>query len=151
MTQSNPGWVSGYTPTPTEWNNSFSAKVDTDGAEINSGVIENTTIGATSPSTGNFTNISVTTQMTLGTGLTRWTSGSDGVTEGGSNTGSNWQLVAYNDAGSVLLTAITVSRATGRIKLILLTDAVNDAAAASGGVAVGELYRNGSIVMQRVA
>lgn len=151
MTQSNPGWVSGYTPTPAEWNNTFSAKVDTDDAEINSGVIEGTTIGATNPSTGTFTNLSVTTQMTLGTGLTRWTSGSDGVTESGGNAGSNWQLVAYNDAGSALLTAITVTRATGRIKLLPLTNAVNDAAAASAGVAIGELYRNGSIVMQRVA
>lgn len=34
---------------------------------------------------------------------------------------------------------------------ILLTDAVNDAAAAAGGVAVGALYRNGSVVMIRVA
>lgn len=31
-----------------------------------------------------------------------------------------------------------------------LTNAVNDAAAASAGVAVGEMYRNGSVLMVRV-
>jgi hypothetical protein len=31
-----------------------------------------------------------------------------------------------------------------------LFNAVNDAAAAAGGVAVGQMYRNGSIVMVRV-
>ncbi len=31
-----------------------------------------------------------------------------------------------------------------------LTNAANDAAAASAGVAIGELYRNGSVVMIRV-
>lgn len=150
MPQSNPGWTSGYTPTPAEWNNAFTVKVDTDGGELTNGVIEGTAIGAVDPSTGNFTNISITTQMTLGTGLTRWTSGSDGVSESGSNVGSNWQLVAYSDAGTSLFTAITVRRSTGRVGLLSLTNAVNDAAAASGGVAVGELYRNGSVVMQRV-
>ncbi len=34
---------------------------------------------------------------------------------------------------------------------LTLTDAVDDAAAATAGVAVGKLYRNGSIVMIRVA
>lgn len=33
---------------------------------------------------------------------------------------------------------------------ILLSDAVNDAAAAAAGVAVGALYRNGSVLMIRV-
>lgn len=37
------------------------------------------------------------------------------------------------------------------IKLPLLTNAANDAAAASAGVVVGQFYRNGSVVMQRVA
>lgn len=32
-----------------------------------------------------------------------------------------------------------------------LTDAANDAAAASAGVAVGRLYRNGSVLMVRIA
>lgn len=32
-----------------------------------------------------------------------------------------------------------------------LTNAANDAAAATAGVSIGELYRNGSVVMVRVA
>ncbi len=32
----------------------------------------------------------------------------------------------------------------------ILTNAVNDAAAAAAGVPVGGLYRNGSVVMQRI-
>jgi hypothetical protein len=39
----------------------------------------------------------------------------------------------------------------GRLVLPLLTNAANDAAAASAGVVVGQLYRNGSAVQQRVA
>jgi hypothetical protein len=39
----------------------------------------------------------------------------------------------------------------GAITSPLLTNATNDAAAASAGVAVGQWYRNGSIMMQRVA
>jgi hypothetical protein len=39
----------------------------------------------------------------------------------------------------------------GPIKLLALTNAANDGAAASAGVAVGQIYRNGSIIMQRVA
>jgi hypothetical protein len=34
---------------------------------------------------------------------------------------------------------------------LTLTDAANDSAAASAGVAVGQLYRNGSVVMIRVS
>jgi hypothetical protein len=39
----------------------------------------------------------------------------------------------------------------GAIVMPLLTNAANDAAAAGAGVAVGQVYRNGSAVMQRVA
>jgi hypothetical protein len=39
---------------------------------------------------------------------------------------------------------------TGPISLPILFNAVNDAAAAAGGVAVGQLYRSGSICMQRI-
>jgi hypothetical protein len=37
-----------------------------------------------------------------------------------------------------------------RLTLPLLTNAADDAAAASAGIAVGQFYRNGSAVMQRV-
>lgn len=39
---------------------------------------------------------------------------------------------------------------TGTVFMPIFTNAVNDAAAAAAGVAVGQLYRNGSIVMQRI-
>lgn len=41
--------------------------------------------------------------------------------------------------------------ATGPIVLPTLTNAANDAAAATAGVIVGQIYRNGSVLMQRVA
>lgn len=37
------------------------------------------------------------------------------------------------------------------VAIATLTDAANDAAAATAGVAVGRLYRNGSILMVRIA
>lgn len=43
-------------------------------------------------------------------GLLRWRWGSDGTTESGSNSGNDFKLFAYNDAGSFLGTAITVAR-----------------------------------------
>lgn len=39
---------------------------------------------------------------------------------------------------------------TGTVDMPIFTNAVNDAAAAAAGVAVGQLYRNGSIVMLRI-
>jgi hypothetical protein len=47
------------------------------------------------------------------TGVLRWIEGVDIEAEGGSNTGSNWTLSAYSDAGSSLTTAIIANRATG--------------------------------------
>lgn len=34
---------------------------------------------------------------------------------------------------------------------VALTNAANDAAAAAAGVAIGQLYRNGSVIMVRIA
>lgn len=39
---------------------------------------------------------------------------------------------------------------TGAVFMPIFTNAVNDAAAAAAGVAIGQLYRNGSIVMLRI-
>jgi hypothetical protein len=47
--------------------------------------------------------------------------------------------------------ALSIQPSGGAITSPLLTNATNDAAAASAGVAVGQWYRNGSIMMQRVA
>jgi hypothetical protein len=56
-------------------------------------------------------------------------------------------------AGTLNLSAVYI---LGVLQKILsspntLTNAVNDAAAATAGVAVGQLYRNGSIIMVRIA
>lgn len=46
------------------------------------------------------------------------------------------------------LDALVASMAAGNLPV--LVNAVNDAAAAAAGVQVGQAYRNGSIVMQRI-
>jgi hypothetical protein len=66
----------------------------------------------------------------------------------------DWVLNRYNDAAVFLGTALSISRATGAVSLAALaasTSYASDAAAAAGGVAIGQLYRNGSAVMVRVA
>jgi hypothetical protein len=60
----------------------------------------------------------------------------------------------WNDAGTFLGTPVAINRATGAVSLAALaasTSYASDATAAAGGVAIGQLYRNGSIVMVRVA
>lgn len=47
------------------------------------------------------------------------------------------------------LDALVTAIATGAN--VALTNAANDAAAAAAGVQVGQLYRNGSVIMVRVA
>lgn len=46
---------------------------------------------------------------------------------------------------------LSLNPSGGPIKAPLLTNAANDTAASGAGVAVGQLYRNGSILMQRAA
>lgn len=92
-------------------------------------------------------------------GQNRWAVYTDGTAEGGSNAGSNFAIARYDDTGTNIVgNPISIARATGTVTigvggliLPLLTNAANDAAAASAGVAVGQLYRNASVVMQRVA
>jgi hypothetical protein len=47
--------------------------------------------------------------------------------------------------------SVSINPSGGPILMPLLTNAANDAAAATAGIAVGRLYRNGSILMQRAA
>lgn len=47
----------------------------------------------------------------------RWAIRSTSKSETGSNAGSNWQLVRYDDAGTLVDTPITVSRSTGNVTL----------------------------------
>jgi len=62
-------------------------------------------------------------------------------------------LQAVSDAGAVTTNTLTVAGliSAGDISLSGLIDAANDAAAATAGVAVNQLYRNGSVVQIRVA
>ena len=46
-------------------------------------------------------------------GLNRWLVGSSAVAEGGANTGSNFDIYRYSDAGTFISTPFTITRATG--------------------------------------
>jgi hypothetical protein len=87
-------------------------------------------------------------------GSNRWGLQVTNAAEGGSNAGSNFAIASQTDAGGNLMTPLTITRSTGNVQLPTLqasTTYANDAAAASGGVPVGGLYRNGSAVQIRVA
>ena len=58
--------------------------------------------------------------------------------------------IARGNAGATTQDILTVD-AAGYLKPGVLPNYANDAAAASGGVPVGGLYRNGSVVMYRVS
>lgn len=90
-------------------------------------------------------------------GVARWYFGLDNTTEpgGGANSGSNFQLMSCNDTGAAVRTPLSINRLTGltmlvNLSLTALTNAANDAAAASAGVAVNQVYRNGSVLQVRV-
>ena len=65
----------------------------------------------------------------------------------GGTRGLNATLTLAWTANSTL----SLNPSGGALKMPLLTNAANDAAAATAGVAVGQLYRNGSVLMQRAA
>ena len=72
----------------------------------------------------------------------------------GLTAGNNVALTTYDTGGAILGTALAVSTTTGQLSMPLLQASASfasDAAAAAGGVAVGQLYRNGSVVQVRVA
>ncbi|NOV24152.1 hypothetical protein E5S69_11580 [Cupriavidus necator] len=46
-------------------------------------------------------------------GLDRWWFSSNGVAESGSNAGSNLEIAAYDDSGTLLSTPLTITRSTG--------------------------------------
>jgi hypothetical protein len=67
--------------------------------------------------------------------------------------GDNLAIQSWN-GGALVGNAFTVLNATGAVQMPLLQASASfasDAAAAAGGVAVGQLYRNGSAVQVRVA
>ena len=101
----------------------------------------------------------------------RWRVVTDSSTESGSNAGANFSVVRFNDAGTTIDSPFVINRATGKVtmgsgvvggpssfsgafSLVSMpasTSYASDAAAAAGGVAVGQCYRNGSVVQVRVA
>jgi hypothetical protein len=91
-------------------------------------------------------------------GVVRWQVGANVTAEAGSNAGSDYEINSYTDAGVLIATAMRITRSTGNTTFggaiataALLTNAANDAAAASAGVPLNQFYRNGSVVMQRAA
>ena len=90
----------------------------------------------------------------------RWKVGVTGNSESGSNVGSDFHFTAIGDTGAQLGNPILINRATQLVTFgnqiafsgaALPTNAANDAAAASAGVAIGGVYRNGSALQVRVA
>lgn len=68
--------------------------------------------------------------------------GSDGTTGADAGKTKNYTVSS--------LTSFVGENLSGTIKLSGLTNAVDDAAAATAGVAVGQVYRNGSVLQIRV-
>jgi hypothetical protein len=111
------------------------------GAIISGGssTIDSAVIGGTTPATGKFSTLTSTgvatfnaagTSLALSTpagsyrtiqcqtsGVGRWTFGTDGTAEGGSNAGSNFYLQALDDTGAFLRNVLSVVRATGLFTL----------------------------------
>ena len=48
-------------------------------------------------------------------GVKRWYMRANGTAEGGSNTGSDWELNAYDDSGNLLSTPLKVTRSNGQV------------------------------------
>src|SRR5215471_4485313 len=54
---------------------------------------------------------------------TRWVVAQDGAAESGGNTGSNFRISRYNDAGTLIDSPMTINRATGAVTIAgLLND-----------------------------
>lgn len=68
--------------------------------------------------------------------------GSDGTTGADAGKTKNYEVST--------LTSYVASNLSGTIKMTGLTNAVDDSAAATAGVAVGQVYRNGSVLQIRV-
>lgn len=81
-----------------------------------------------------------------------------GYTQSGAGPTASVATIGGGGVGTLTLnitwtasTTLSLNPSGGPIKTALLTNAVNDAAATTAGVVVGQFYRNGSIVMQRVS
>ena len=90
-------------------------------------------------------------------GSERWVVAANNAPETGGNAGSDFIIGAVADDGissPAVQFPFQITRATGAVLLHglpALHAYANDAAAAAGGVVVGQLYRNGSVVQVRVS
>jgi hypothetical protein len=116
--------------------------------------IDQSPIGATSPSSGAFTTLTASSETVNGTlavsgasgtqrnlnfqtsGSNRWVLGASSVAESGSNVGSDFFLNRISDAGAFIDTPMSIARATG---LVTLADGltVTGALSATGAPIVG--------------
>jgi hypothetical protein len=85
-------------------------------------------------------------------GAVRWGIGpGDGVAEIGGNAGSNFSILAFNDAGSYLSTPLYIYRATGNVSISSTTASTATTAGALtvvGGVGIGgSIYAGSNIFM----
>ncbi|RYG99554.1 MAG: hypothetical protein EON58_03545 [Alphaproteobacteria bacterium] len=74
----------------------------------------------------------------------------DGVPGPSGDMPGRWEFQTSADGTSVPVTRLTI-KSSGRINIATLVNAANDSAAATAGVEVGDLYRNGSVVQYRVS
>jgi len=83
-------------------------------------------------------------------GLMRWRMFlMDGIAEGGGNTGSNFLLRSHNDAGTALVDAITINRATGAVALnstVAASSSTVAALVATGGIATPGTVNSTAVV-----
>ncbi|KRA62166.1 hypothetical protein ASD89_24090 [Caulobacter sp. Root656] len=64
---------------------------------------------------------------------------------------ANMQFVVYDATGASIGTPLELDNSRGTIRPRVIVNAASDAAAAGAGVPVGEMYRNGSVLMVRVS
>jgi hypothetical protein len=124
---------------------------------ITGGTVDGAAIGGVTPAAGAFTTLSAT-------GAASFTS----TFTGGDNTGTFTAALGAGataaaatktvnvgtgavDGASTTAVTIGATGGTSRILLNGLQNFADDAAAAGGGISIGQLYRNGSVVMIRVA
>lgn len=74
-------------------------------------------------------------------GVARWYVGANTTEESGANAGSDFNIRCRADDGGVLYIPLTITRSTGNVTLACVPVYADNAAAISGGLAAGALYR----------
>jgi len=132
--------------TPTELATSTTDLIDTTAQTAASAAADAAQAAAIAASNANAVTLSASAQATAIS--TAATALSDHV----SAPDPHSQYTSAGELATALIPYLTQAAGDARYlqQILTLTNAVNDAAAASAGVAVGQLYRTGSIVMIRV-